>query len=156
MADEELELDLGDEDITRKDNRIKSLSDKVKLTSQERDTIAKAKEEETLARANAEKERDFYKGFNPMTTKYPGSADFQEKILEKSKLGLDIEEATLLVMAKEGKYTPPPVKEEKESAAGGSATTGLPGGGSKSLSEMSREEKRAALVEAETRGDFKL
>ncbi len=157
MAEEELELDLdNNEEINREKDRNKKLADKVKTTSEERDALAKAKEEEVLARSTAEKERDYYTGFTPMTAKYPGSVDFQDKILEKTKLGLDIEEATMLVMAKEGKYTPPTPAQEKFNASGGSANTTITSGDSKTPQEMSQAERKSALEEAFAKGELSL
>ena len=157
MADEET-LDLNEdnqEEITRKDSRIKSLSDKVKTTSEERDAL-KAKAEEAEAKAiQAQKDAEFFKGFNTVSSKYAGSSEYQDKIREKVALGLDIEDATKLIMVNEGKYVPPVVPVERESAAGGSATTSMPLG-DKTIEKMSQTELRAALVEAEAKGEFKL
>lgn len=155
MADE-LELDLNEdnsEEITRKDSRIKTLSDKVKSTAEERDALAKAKEESEAKAMAAQKDADFYKGFNQTSTKYPGSNEYQDKIREKVALGLDIDEATMLVMAKEGKYTPPVVPIERESAAGGSANTSMKGGEDKSPDKMTQAERLSALLEAEAKGE---
>ena len=62
--------------------------------------------------------------------------------------GYTVEDATVAVLAKEGKLTGMPTPQPPvENPAGGSAITNL-GGGEKSLNEMSRDEKRAALVDA--------
>lgn len=159
MADEELDLELEEdqqENINRVEKRIKSLSEKVKLTSTERDELAKAKETETLARATAEKERDFYKGFNQVSTKYPGASEYQDKILEKVNAGYDVEDATISILAKEGKYTPAPIQAETGRAAGGSAATAMAGSDSKSPQEMSQDELRGALLDLEAKGEFHL
>ena len=157
MAEEET-LDLNEdnqEEITRKDSRIKSLSDKVKTTSEERDAL-KTKAEEAEAKAvAAQKDAEFFKGFNTVSSKYAGSSEYQDKIREKVALGLDIEDATKLIMVNEGKYVPPVVPVERESVAGGSATTSMPLG-DKTIEKMSQAELRSALVEAEAKGEFKL
>ncbi len=157
MADEQ-DVDLNDnnqEDINREISRNKSLSDKVKKTSEERDA-EKARADEAEAKANqAQKDVEFFKNFNTASAKYPGSSEYQDKIREKANLGLDVEEATMLVMAKEGKYNPTQAPVERESAAGGSATTSMPLS-DKSIENMSQSDIRAALVEAEAKGEFKL
>lgn len=159
MAEEELDLELDTQEqdnINKVEKRIKSLSEKVKLTSEERDTLAKAKEEEANARANAEKERDFYKGFNKVSTKYPGANEYQDKILEKVNAGYDVEDATISILAKEGKFTPAQPKTESEKVAGGSASTGITGKADKSPSEMSQDERRAQLMDLEAKGELHL
>lgn len=158
MADE-LELDLNEdnqEEITRKDSRIKSLSDKVKTTSEERDVL-KAKADEAEAKAlSAQKDADFFKSFNQVSAKFVGSSEYQDKIREKAALGLDVEEATMLVMAKEGKYTPSAPVVERESAIGGSANTTVRGGENKAPEDMTQAERAAALRELEAKGEFHL
>ncbi len=134
------------EEINRTDKRIDSLSSKVKETAQERDAAIAAKEA-------ADKERDFYKGFSGVATKYPAAAEFQDKILEKVNAGYDVEDATVSVLNKEGKLTAPPPAPPGP-AAGGSAAVNLPEGGVKSPREMSQTERRNALLDAEKRGDI--
>lgn len=156
MADDlELELD-SEEEITREKDRNKKLADKVKLTSEERDALAEKNKLEGEARANAEKERDFYKGFNNISSKYPGANDYQDKILEKVNAGYDIEDATISILAKEGKYTPATPAPERMSAAGGSASTTVKGLESKSPQEMSQGERKSALEEAFAKGELSI
>ena len=155
MSDE-LELDLNEdnqEEINRKDSRIKSLSDKVKTTSEERDTLAKAKAEAEAKAESAQKDADFYKGFNTVSTKYAGANEYQDKIREKVALGLDVEEATMLIMAKEGKYNPPTQHLVRESAAGGSASTGIADNVEKPFKEMGKADLKTALQELESKGE---
>lgn len=149
----ELELEGEEETITRKDNRIKSLSDKVKTTSEERDTLAKEKAEAEAKAEAAQKDADFFKNFNTVSTKYQGSNEYQDKIREKVALGLDVEEATMLVMTKEGKYIPPAPIIERESAAGGSAATGINDSVEKKANQLSQSELRSRLEEIEARGE---
>lgn len=156
MADEELlDLDLDQGEVpNRTEKRIKDLSEKVKTTATERDDFAKGKADEESKRIAVEKERDFFKNFNTVSSKYQGAADYQDKILEKVKSGYDVEDATISILAKEGKYqpqaAPPP---PKESPAGGSATTTLKSG-EKSLEEMTREEKKAAVQDSLNKGEI--
>jgi len=155
---EEIDLDLVDneeENINKVERRIKDLSEKVKLTASERDELAKTKE--TLEQENASivKERDFFKDFSASASKFPGAAEYQDTIKEKVMSGYTMEDATIAVLAKEGKLpnlTPP---EPKESPAGGSATTNVKSG-DKPLSEMTQEEKLTLLKQAESKGDISL
>lgn len=161
MADEiDLDLDLTNEEeekINKVEKRIKDLSEKVKLTAQERDELIKTKEESEVKIIAAQKEVEFYKGFTPLTSKYPGSAEYQDKILEKHKAGYDLEEATISVLFKEGKLTiPAPPPPPKENPAGGSAVNQIKSGEPKPVSEMTQMEKLEALKEAERRGDLGL
>lgn len=158
MADEELNLELEGEnqEITRTNNRIKSLSEKVKTTSEERDNLAKEKAEAETRADAAQKDADFYKGFSTVSSKYEGAGEYQDKIREKVALGLDIEEATMLIMAKEGKYTPPVQETQplvRETQAGGSASIGIHDNVEKKPSEKSRDELRNALLDIESRGE---
>ena len=156
MADEDLDLELEDENITREKDRNKKLADKVKATSEERDTLAKAKEEEAKARVSAEKERDFFKNFNQVSAKYQGASEYQDKILEKVNAGYSVEDATTSILIKEGKYNPAQPKVESEKAAGGSATTTIKGSDDKTPEKMSQDERRAALLDYEAKGQLSL
>lgn len=160
MDDNELDLNLeGDksqEIITRKDKKINSLSEKLGLTEKEKVDLAKAKEE-AEAKANAlQKEADFFKGFNKISTKYQGSSDYQDKIREKVMAGYDLEDATISILAKEGKFQPPTPEPKREIAAGGSAAIGINQQADKPYQQMSRAELRAQLQELESKGEFKL
>lgn len=145
---EELNLDQLDEDINKEnkvEERIRGLSGKVKETAEQRDAAEKAKAEAETRATNAEKERDFFKGFSAATSKYPGASEYQDKIREKVMAGYDMEDATVSILAKEGKLTTP--RPEKQSPVGGSAVNNPSGGGQKPISEMTKEEKRAILNE---------
>lgn len=148
---EDLELEATQEaeekeKINKVEKRIKDLSEKVKLTSTERDEqIELVKEKDGLLTAS-NKERDFFKGFSTLTTKYGAASEYQDQIKEKVMSGYDVEDATISILAKEGKLEMP--KEEpkkKDSPAGGSATNPTKISGEKSLDEMTRDEKRAEL-----------
>lgn len=152
------ELDLNTDDtINRTQERIKDLSSKVKETSEARDAANAKVETETAARLTAEKERDFYSSFSESVVKYPGASEYKDKIKEKVLAGYSTEDATVAVLNSEGKLTPsaPPVQTPAP-AAGGSAVNQLPTGETKPVSEMTRDEKRQALFEAEKRGDISL
>jgi len=157
MAEElDLELDEEQDNINRVEKRIKSLSDKVKLSSEERDAATKAREEEATARASAEKERDFFKGFNQVSAKYQGANEYQDKIWEKVKSGYDVEDATVAILNKEGKLTPNQPKVEVARAGGGSAATAMTGSDTKSPNEMTQDELRTSLRELELKGELHL
>lgn len=157
MAEDlELNLDLEDDEQIKNnkvEKRIKDLSEKVKLTAQERDEkdgLLKTKEAEILT---ANKERDFFKDFNGSVSRYPAAAEFQDTIKEKVMSGYSVEDATVSVLAsnnKLGNYTAPISKPD--SPAGGSASNQLKNEGAKPLNEMSRDEKRAELQRLEDEG----
>lgn len=151
MADE-LDLELNDDaqdEVSKSEKRIKSLSEKVKLTSQERDDLVEAKSKLEGEKATLTKEADFFKNFNTLTSKYQGAAEFQDKIKEKVMAGYDIEDATVSILNREGKFNPGPITEKRESPAGGSSTNQIRSEGEKTVAEMTRDEKRAKLMENE-------
>jgi len=158
MADEDLDLELDEnqENINKVEKRIKSLSEKVKLTSEERDELKGLNESLTTEKQTLSKERDFYKGFNEISTKYPGANEYQDKILEKVNQGYNVEDATISILVKEGKFTPAPIKVEDVKVAGGSAATAMKGDSGKSPQEMSQDERKAALLDLESKGEFHL
>lgn len=156
MADEPVvDLNVIDEKINKTnkvEERIKELSEKVRLTSSERDELAKSKLDLESTNASLTKERDFYASFSKSTSKYPQAGEYQDDIKSKVLAGYTVDDAVVSVLASKGKLTSP--APDRESVAGGSATNPPPKGSPKSLGEMTREEKRAALVEAEAKGDF--
>ena len=158
MAEEDLDLELDTEqdNINRVEKRIKSLSEKVKLTSEERDELKGLNEGLTAEKHTLSKERDFYKGFNQVSAKYPGASEYQDKILEKVNAGYDVEDATISILAKEGKYNPSPASTERETAAGGSAATAMSGNDTKTPQEMTQDERKAKLLDLEAKGEFHL
>ena len=156
MADE-LDLDQLDTDLEKEnkvEKRIKDLSEKVKLTSEERDEKEKLLKESSDKIAGLEKERDFFSSFGDSLAKYPQASEFKDAIKDKVLHGYTVEDATVSVLAKEGKLEKEVKMTPKENPAGGSAVNQNMGGGQKPLSDMTRDEKRAALVEAEARGDL--
>lgn len=154
MAEEELET--TNETITNDQpqpdvenmvkERIKTYSQKTKEAYSARD--------EALARAQAaEKERDFVLGFTEQVTKFPSASAFKDAIKEKVDAGYSMEDATITVLAREGKYTPPePPQPPPAPAAGGSAPNQQLDVSPPSIADMQREEKRARLMEADRDG----
>lgn len=142
-------------------NRFEQLSEKVILTSKERDekeALAKANEERAL---KAEREALFYKDFSANISKYPQASEHQDKILEKVNIGYSVEDAMIAVLAKEGKLNQTHPEEPnipqsnipQSDVAGGSAPTIMTG--NKSIQDMTADEKLAALAEAESRGELR-
>lgn len=160
MAEEEYTLDLNTDDAEqlRNKNRFESLSNKVELTAKERDEAVAKTTEEAAARSLAEKERDFYKDFSSTSSKFPNAHEYQDAIKEKVMSGYSVEDATVAVLNKEGKLggqVPVPAPTFAP-IAGGSATNAFQDGGQKSPQEMTQVERRAALVEAQNRGDLSI
>lgn len=156
MADDiDLELETDAEVEQRKENkRIKDLSEKVRLTAEDRDEKDRLLAKEKAQTESLTKERDFLNSFGDQLGKFPEAASFKDKIKEKVLKGYSVEDATTAVLVSEGKYTPPRVEQPIENIAGGSAPTIHQPTGSKTFSQMSRDEKRAKLIEAEQRGDI--
>lgn len=146
---DELDLELENEDESRNVyiKRINELTKKVKLTDEERAEKQHLLEERDVELGTVSKERDFFKEFSGNITKYPQATEYQDAIKDKVMLGYTVEDATVAVLAKEGKLTMETPLAPKENPAGGSAITNI-GGGEKTISEMTRDEKRDALVEA--------
>lgn len=156
MADE-YDLDNLDSDNNRTEKRIKDLSDKVRLTSEERDEQKRLLEETRSQNENLVKERDFLNSFGDQLSKHPEASGFKDQIKERVLKGYSMEDATAAVLVANGKYNSPAPSQPSaplENILGGSSTTVHQTVGAKSIYEMSREEKRAQLLEAQARGDL--
>lgn len=134
------------------EKRIKDLSGKVKLTAEERDEQSRLLNEEKSKGQETAIERDFYKGFSASTAKYPAANEFQDEILSKVKSGYSVEDATVSVLNSKGKLMPEAI--ERQPISGGSAPIVINNGGTKTQFEMNQAERRAALIEAENKGDI--
>ena len=156
MADD-LDLEVLDEDIEKSnkvEKRIKDLSEKVRLTSEERDEQKRLLSERDVKIAELEKENAFNRGFVDVLVSHPMAKDHKDDILTKVKGGYSLEDATYAVLGKAGKLgqpSPPPV----DNPAGGSAISPLISG-EKTIKEFTRDEKRAKLLELEARGDISI
>lgn len=158
--DEELNLDLDTiesnvENKLKVKNRFEQLSEKVILTSKERDEKAQLAEKLQAENSSIAKERDFYKSFSQISSKHPEATNYQDQILERVNKGYDPEEAALAVLAKEGKLNTPTqaVQQTIQSQVeGGSAPTIQ--GGAKSFKDMTADEKFSALAELDKSGDL--
>ena len=135
------------------EKRIKQLSNKVKLTSEERDELATAKDTAEAERDAAKKEVEFYSSFSDTTDKYPAAKEYKDEIKKKVLAGYTIEDAAVAILAKEGKLT---AAQKVDNPAGGSATNTPLSEGDKPLNEMTREEKRAEVEKSIERGDISL
>ena len=151
---------MAEEDIIQEpsesEKRIKQLSEKVRLTAEERDEQIRLLKEETDKGTELTRERDFYLGFSDVVVSNPMAKDHKDEILTKVKSGYTVEDATFAVLGKAGKLGQPK-PEEPKSPLGGSATITPPQSGTiKSPMEMTQAERREQLVEAEKRGDLTL
>lgn len=138
-------------------NRFKELSEQVITEKSRNETLAKEKAEADRKATDALKEVEFYKGFSANVGKYPQATQYHDTILEKVKNGYTPEDAILAVLAKEGKLTQAPAAPQAPvqpaySPEGGSAPTMVEG--TKSISDMTPQEKLAALSEADKRGEL--
>lgn len=163
MADEEkdiLELeDLDDADSSakvdkereRNEKRYRDLSEKVRQAEE-----ARRSSEEKLS--TLEKERNFLDSFGGIVAKYPNAVAYKDTIKEKALKGYSVEDATISTLIANNQLELPKSKETPpENPVGGAAAPNqIGGGGKKSLHEMTRDEKRAELLEAEKRGDITL
>ena len=158
MPEETLDLEQLDNEIettNKVETRIKDLSSKVKLTAEERDAAKRKVEEEIGRNATLQKELEFLNSFGNQVSKHPEASQFRDKIKEKVLKGYTVEDATISTLAAEGKLLP--TEPVIENVAGGSAAVNQPlAGGTKTVSQMTRDEKRQALLEAEQRGDISL
>lgn len=153
MADEnEVIIDQPSES----EKRIKQLSEKVRMTSEERDEQARLLAEKGTENTELARERDFYQGFSDVVATNPAAKDHKDDILTKVKSGMSVEDATYAVLGKAGKLNQVEQVDTQHIAGGSAPITPPQGGGNKTLAEMSRDEKRQALIEAQERGDIAL
>lgn len=156
--DEELELDLSEDDqqITRDKKRIENLSSKAKEAYTERDEARAALETAEQGKVIAENRAKFLEEFSEVATKYPEASEYKPQIEERVQKGYSLEDAAVAVLASEGKFSPQQeVAPITDSGLGGSAVISNLSGENRPFSEMSREEKRAQLIEADKRGELR-
>ena len=153
----ELNLDLDQIEVNEEKklqvkDRFAKLSEKMTLTAREKEEAEAKTKIEAEARLQAEKERDFFRDFSQVSSKYPKATEYQAQILEKVNSGYTTEDATLAILAKEGKLqtTMEPVKPDN--IAGGSASTVITDTGEKGIEEMTNEEKKNTLLQMEKEG----
>lgn len=153
--DNELDLELDGiegqvEQKLKVKNRFEKLSEKVIITSKEKDEALVREKAEKQRADDVSKERDFYKDFSTNVSKYPNASQFQDKIWEKVKAGYSNEDAVVAVLNKEGKLTPQTQQPQQQpvQVEGGSAPSSIDG----PRMPTTLEEKRAALLEADKEG----
>ena len=126
------------------EKRIKQLSEKVRLTAEERDekdTLLKVTNEKL---ATLEKENSFNSSFVDMLGTYSGAKDHKDEIKAKVLAGYTVEDATLAVLGKAGKLGMT-TQSSQTQVAGGSAATTMSSSGHKETKDMSQQERRAQL-----------
>lgn len=157
---EELDLEQLDNDLekeNRVEKRIKDLSEKVRLTSEERDEHKRLLQEQVEKTQNLEKERDFLNSFGDSVSKYPDALAHKDAIKDRVLKGYSVDDAIVAVLNQEGKlFKKEPILPPKENPAGGSAVNQSITGGEKKISELSREEKRNKLIDLEASGDISM
>lgn len=142
-------------ETSESEKRIKQLSDKVKTTSEERDEKDRLLKEQSDKTTASEKKAAFYKDFSKISAEYKDAPEFADEIEAKVMGGYTPRDAAVSVLMEKGKFNPSQTTQERTTVAGGSATTTPPQGGVvKSPEEMTRDEKRAALLEAEKNGEL--
>lgn len=155
--EDELELDLEDENITRDKKRLETLSGKVKETAAERDQALADKQAAEEAKAIAEKKIEFLSGFSDTVTKFPAATEHKDAIEAKVLAGYTVEDAVVAVLNAENKL---PMQVESAPpagpAAGGSAPNTLNDTGTKPVAEMTQQERRALLEDFAKKGDISL
>ena len=159
MADEELDLEKLDGEIEREnkvEKRIKDLSDKVKLTATERDELKDLNTRKDAENTQLKKENEFLNSFGDVLGKHPEASAYRDQIKEKVLKGYSVEDATVSTLASEGKFNFQKQEVRVDSPVGGSAVTQHQSGGEKPLSQLTRDERRAKLIEAEANGDLSI
>lgn len=130
------------------EKRIKALSGKVEITAKERD--------EAIARADAAtKKAAFAEGFVDVVSANPAAKDHKADIEAKVMAGYSVADATYSVLGPLGKLGNQS-QQSYQPITGGSASTIIPNQGIKPTGELSRDELRTALVEAQNKGDLYL
>ncbi len=128
---------------TRTNQRINELSEKVKLTSQERDEKDRLLKESGEKIATLEKENAFNSGFSDVLGTHSAAKDHKDEIKAKVLAGYTVEDATYAVLGKAGKLGgAAPVQAQ---VGGGSADTTITQTSNKTVQEMSLSEKRDQL-----------
>ena len=157
---EDLDLEQLDTEIEKEnkvEKRIKDLSEKVRLAAEERDAVKAKVVEEANKSSNLQKEVEFLNSFGDQLAKHPEASSYKDKIKEKVLKGYSVEDATVSTLASEGKLTASQKEVNIDNIAGGSAAVNQPTmGGQKTVTQMTRDEKRNALLEAEQRGEISL
>ncbi len=123
--------------------RIKQLSDKVELTSKERDELKDLSSKKDDEIASLKREKEFSDGFADVLGTHTAAKDHKDEIKAKVLQGYSVEDATYAVLGKAGKLGGTQVATPQ--VVGGSATTNVSTNTQKGASEMTQAERRALL-----------
>ncbi len=130
--------------LSESEKRIKQLSEKVRLTSEERDEKDKVLKERETRIAELERKDSFNTSFTDILGTYGEAQAHRADIEAKAMAGYTVEDATLAVLAKAGKLgAVKPVAAPQ--VGGGSAATFMPSTGNKEPKDMSQAERRELL-----------
>lgn len=139
----------------RVEKRIKTLSNKVKQTAQERDDEAKGRKKAEIERDSLKKEAEFTSSFSE-NQHFSVAKDHRDEIKKKVSAGYSVDDAIVSVLAKEGKLDAIKVAKPIANPAGGSSPNMPMMGDQKDLKDMTLQEKRAAVVEEMNKGNITL
>lgn len=131
-------------ELTRAEERIRQLSEKVELTSKERDEKDKLIQERDEKIATLEKENTFNSGFVDVLASHSAAKDHKDEIKAKVMAGYSVEDATYAVLGKAGKLGA--TLETPTQVAGGPSAVNTPQTGEKSVADMTQAERREALA----------
>lgn len=156
----ELELNLDDLDQVEQNadkklqvrNRFQQLANAKTEAQQKAEAESKARADAEAKAQEAEKRVEFYKNFSQLSSKHPGAVDYQDQIYDRFSKGLDMEEATLGILAKEGKLGSTPNPQEVIRPEGGSALNSMEG--PKDLQDMNQNDMLDSLKDFEKTGDL--
>lgn len=148
MADE---LDATLEQPSEAEKRIKQLSTKTREAEEAKTAAETAKQASDTRAETAERKAAFLESFSDIVSENPAAKEFKAAMEEKVLGGMSIEDAKFVVLGKAGKLSQ---ATQIDSPAGGSATTTVTQKVDKSPKDMKSDELRAALEEAEKKGDI--
>lgn len=130
---------------SRAQERIRELSEKVELTSKERDEKDRILKETTDKVAALEKENAFNSGFADVLGWHSAAKDHKDEIRAKVLAGYSVKDATWAVLGEAGKLGGT-IQAPIASPAGGSAPNQIQQDATKSVAEMTQQERREALT----------
>ncbi len=131
-------------ELTRAEDRIRQLSDKVELTSKERDEMKVLVGERDKTIADLQKENAFNSGFSDILGTHPAAKDHKDEIKAKVLAGYTPEDAAFAVLGKAGKLGNTAEVVAPQVAGGPSAVNNTQTG-EKSVQDMTQAERRARL-----------
>lgn len=132
-------------ETSESEKRIKQLSEKVRLTSEERDEKNRLLEESNKKIETLERENSFNSGFVDVLSNHSAAKDHKDDIKAKVLSGMSVEDATFAVLGKAGKLGSSTTQNTINTVAGGSSPTTQTQTADKSVKEMTQDERRAQL-----------